>query len=76
MVFGRPVVSWMLFLSHAYGPIGALPPPAKVEAVRDGEVVWSTAEWFDDSPEHDDAWQTLEQYLDSRGQRPPAVPTE
>ena len=65
---GKPVVSWMLYLSPEYGGVAPLPPPSKVGAMRAGNVVITVGEWFDPkNPAHQAAAKAARQALEIQG---------
>lgn len=70
---GRPVVSWMLYLSALYGPPLAA-APGSVKSMRAGQLVVTTGAWFDPAdPAHVAAARALEQTLDASRMRGRAV---
>ena len=65
---GRPVVSWMLYMSAEYGAIHPLPPPSTARSMRDGNLVVTVREWFDPhSAIHRSAAESARQTLEAQG---------
>lgn len=70
---GRPVVSWMLYLSTLYGaPL--VTAPASVKSMRTGQLFVTSPAWFDPAdPTHVAAARALEQALEVAQMRRRAV---
>ena len=72
---GRPLVSWLLYLSAGYGTPPPLPPPSSTESCAGGgHVIAVTSEWLDPiDGEHLAARDRVHAILADAGLLPPAV---